>query len=285
MDQPPLPTRLERASSQSRYGAPMMPVTTPTGSVGGQRLAGHDVGAEHEHRADQRRGQQCRAASPTRRRAIGAREQGHELDRAGGGGGQRGERDGAQHEEQPGALDAEAEPGRRLVAEHQQPQRPAQDERDRDQDQHRQRPAGWTSAQVRPLSEPVSQINGGLHVVDARLGQQVGRARVDRRGDADADEDQPVGRDARASRRGGRSSAAEVSAPTQRGERRARCRWRAGRRSPNTAASDAPEVMPMKSGEASGLRAIDWNIAPDRPKAAPTSTAGRAPAAAAARRR
>ena len=38
---------------------------------------------------------------------------------------------------------------------------------------------------------------------------------------------------------------------------------------PKTAASDAPEVMPMKSGEASGLRARVWNIAPESPKAAP----------------
>ena len=30
--QPPLPTRLDRASNHSRYGAPTMPVTTPTGS-------------------------------------------------------------------------------------------------------------------------------------------------------------------------------------------------------------------------------------------------------------
>ena len=40
---------------------------------------------------------------------------------------------------------------------------------------------------------------------------------------------------------------------------------------PKTAASDAPEVIPMKSGEASGLRARVWNIAPASPKAAPTS--------------
>ena len=42
----------------------------------------------------------------------------------------------------------------------------------------------------------------------------------------------------------------------------------------NTAAVDAPAVMPMMSGLASGLRASDWKIAPERPNAAPTSTRG-----------
>ena len=41
----------------------------------------------------------------------------------------------------------------------------------------------------------------------------------------------------------------------------------------NTAEADAPAVMPMMSGLASGLRASDWKIAPDSPNAAPTSTA------------
>ena len=41
----------------------------------------------------------------------------------------------------------------------------------------------------------------------------------------------------------------------------------------NTAEVDAPAVIPMMSGDANGLRASDWKIAPDSPKAAPTSTA------------
>ena len=44
----------------------------------------------------------------------------------------------------------------------------------------------------------------------------------------------------------------------------------------NTAAAAAPALMPMMSGLASGLRAMRWKIAPDSPKAAPTSSGGEA---------
>ena len=43
----------------------------------------------------------------------------------------------------------------------------------------------------------------------------------------------------------------------------------------NTAAAAAPALTPMMSGLASGLRASRWKIAPDSPKAAPTSSAVR----------
>ena len=41
---------------------------------------------------------------------------------------------------------------------------------------------------------------------------------------------------------------------------------------PNTAATLAPELMPMMSGEASGLRSIVWKVTPAMPKANPAST-------------
>ena len=44
-----------------------------------------------------------------------------------------------------------------------------------------------------------------------------------------------------------------------------------------TADAAAPAVMPMMSGLASGLRASDWKIAPEKPNAAPTSSAGQRP--------
>ena len=44
----------------------------------------------------------------------------------------------------------------------------------------------------------------------------------------------------------------------------------------NTAAALAPDVMPMMSGLASGLRARLWKMAPERPKATPTSRPVRA---------
>jgi hypothetical protein len=43
----------------------------------------------------------------------------------------------------------------------------------------------------------------------------------------------------------------------------------------STAQAAAPAVMPMMSGLASGLRAMRWKIAPERPKAAPTRTAAK----------
>lgn len=41
----------------------------------------------------------------------------------------------------------------------------------------------------------------------------------------------------------------------------------------NTAAADAPELMPMMSGLARGLRSIVWKVTPPRPKHSPTRTA------------
>ncbi len=41
---------------------------------------------------------------------------------------------------------------------------------------------------------------------------------------------------------------------------------------PITAAALAPELMPMMSGEASGLRSIVWKVTPASPKAAPART-------------
>ena len=40
-----------------------------------------------------------------------------------------------------------------------------------------------------------------------------------------------------------------------------------------TAAALAPELMPMTSGEASGLRSMVWKVMPPRPNEAPASTA------------
>ena len=39
-----------------------------------------------------------------------------------------------------------------------------------------------------------------------------------------------------------------------------------------TAQALAPEVMPMMSGLASGLRTMDWKMAPEIPKQTPTAT-------------
>ena len=43
--------------------------------------------------------------------------------------------------------------------------------------------------------------------------------------------------------------------------------------SATTAAALAPELMPMTSGEASGLRSIVWKVTPATPNAMPVSTA------------
>ena len=45
---------------------------------------------------------------------------------------------------------------------------------------------------------------------------------------------------------------------------------RSSTRMPMTAAALAPELMPMTSGLASGLRSIVWNVDPARPNASPT---------------
>ena len=41
---------------------------------------------------------------------------------------------------------------------------------------------------------------------------------------------------------------------------------------PNTAAALAPELMPMMSGDASGLRSIVWKVTPAMPNAKPASS-------------
>ena len=41
----------------------------------------------------------------------------------------------------------------------------------------------------------------------------------------------------------------------------------------NAAAAPAPDVMPMTSGLASGLRSIVWNVTPPNPKQAPVASA------------
>ena len=108
--QPPLPTRLARASSQMRYGAPMMPVTTPTGSsVGGEAAAGRRGRTTSSSTAptsaggDQ--GERC-VDQPAGDRGGDERD---ERDGAGRRGGDGGERDADEHQQRRGS----ARPGRR----------------------------------------------------------------------------------------------------------------------------------------------------------------------------
>ncbi len=54
---------------------------------------------------------------------------------------------------------------------------------------------------------------------------------------------------------------------------------------PITAAALAPELMPMTSGDARGLRSMIWNVTPATPKQTPASTPERGSRAGAARRR
>ena len=133
------------------------------------------------------------------------------------------------------------------------------------------RPDVLPAAAVQAAGEP---HGGPLGVEDLGPGEQVGGDRAEHRGDADADEHEPVAGDA------------PLVGEQVDGERGRARRRRARRRSPgstcratitmtNTAAAAAPALTPMMSGLASGLRARRWKMAPDSPKAAPTSSAVR----------
>ena len=112
-----------------------------------------------------------------------------------------------------------------------------------------------------------------LHVVDLGAGEQELRERRAHRGDADADQHEPVG---------GQPVAVGEQVDRGRGEQPAdegrdgTAGARPGRApAPATMTATAavvePAVMPMMSGLASGLRARLWNTAPDSPNRAPTA--------------
>ena len=69
---PPRPTRLARASSQSRYGAPTTPVTTPTGSSVGANSR-RATRSEQQHEQARRRAPPAPTASGRARQAAGDR--------------------------------------------------------------------------------------------------------------------------------------------------------------------------------------------------------------------
>ena len=142
-----------------------------------------------------------------------------------------------------------------------------------DRRQQRQRPAERADLVPAPPVEAAGQPHHRpLGVVDLGPGHEVRGGRGEHRRDPDADQHEAVAGDPALGRTAGR--------------------WRWRRRSPppsapivtwlavpsrttivSTAQAAAPAVTPMMSGLASGLRAMRWKIAPDRPNAAPTRTA------------
>ena len=110
-----------------------------------------------------------------------------------------------------------------------------------------------------------------LGVPDVGPGHQVGDARRRASGaEADADQHQPVARHAAPPGEQRRSATAVTSAPTKATAETGEAGSAEHRSRPRAAL--APEVMPMMSGLASGLRTMVWKIAPDMPKATPTSS-------------
>ena len=124
-----------------------------------------------------------------------------------------------------------------------------------------------------PVERPGQPHRRPLGVVDLGPGHQVVRDRGEHGAHTDADEHEAV-----------RGQAAAVGHEVDHRRRDERTEQRAaGDRSPrrhcsttitNTALAEAPALMPMMSGLASGLRARLWKIAPDSPSAPPTSSAG-----------
>ena len=126
-------------------------------------------------------------------------------------------------------------------------------------------------------TDPTSQVIACAGVADLRPGEQVADELESMNSrDADPDQDEAVAARCRRARPARRSRPRLTSAPTEGGPRDAS---RAGL-SNSTIAGDgrtgsAPEVIPTKSGEASGLRSSCWKIGPGDAEGEPDSHAGR----------
>ena len=151
------PVRRRASRSQSRYGAPTMPVTMPTGSsVGRERrratrseqvtssipisAAGTSASAEPDEAAGDRR-----------------RDEGDEGDRAGGGRATAASATPTKISAGSRPLDADAEPLAVSSPSCSAAQRPAEQQRRRHEDQRATMPSGRTCSQLRPFRLPVSQ--------------------------------------------------------------------------------------------------------------------------------
>ena len=133
--------------------------------------------------------------------------------------------------------------------------------------------SGQTCSQPRPLSAPTSQTVG---LLDARAGRRGSARRRSRPGTAPrgrSDQHEPIAVQPRRARPACNSATARRDRPAERGQRRATAPATTPSTITETPASAAPAVIPMMSGETSGLRARSWNIAPDTPSASPASSA------------
>ena len=179
------------------------------------------------------------------------------------------EHDGEQQQQRRCGRDGDAQPGRGVVAELGDPQRPGEPHAwraaapaEHGREQPDRRPVGAVDAAGQPAQHQL-----GVVLVDA--GEDVLDDRLQGGGDADADQDEPVARRVAGDQRTTTRDADRA------GDRRGRDRHPATQAEvtiANTAAALAPRLTPMMSGLASGLRSVVWKIAPPTPNAAPTST-------------
>ena len=212
-----------------------------------------------------------RAAVPpgTSRRAIGAATSATNCERTGRRRGDRcrGDRDQQETERRP--LDGDAEAGGGVVAELQRPEQAVEQVRRRQHDGHRDRERDELRPDpaVQRADQPAQRE---LRVADVGSRQQVRDHGVGHRADADADENQPIPGetvlarqqvDAAAAASAPINAVTDTVSPPQFITRMA-----------NTAAADAPAEIPIRSGLASGFRAICCSSAPESPNARPTST-------------
>ena len=198
-------------------------------------------------------------------------DQRDEGDRPGRGDGEGDAADGDQHRGRLGGLQPHAEAAGGVVAELEDPQHPAQ--RERQGQEHRQRDGQGQGvvpgAGVERSGDP--DVGGG-GVVDLGVREQPVDERGAERPEGDADQDQAVAVDAGPPGEQEQQDAGAEGAQ-QRGQGDAQRRRAAPplRTMAPTAPTDAPIVMPRVSGEARGLRAKVWNSAPATPRARPTS--------------
>ena len=131
--------------------------------------------------------------------------------------------------------------------------------------------SGTAWSQLRRVERAGDPHVGRGGVVDLGVGEQPVGERGHRRPERDADEHQPVAVDPGPPGEHEQQGAGERAPPASAREGRRRRRPRRSARSRRPRPTEAPCVMPRTSGQASGLRAKVWKIAPAMPSASPTS--------------
>ena len=173
----------------------MMPVMTPVGRCDRHDVLGHQVGAQHDDRADQAGRDDAAAAvtdEPLRDRAG---DEGDEHDRAGDRRGEADQDDRDRDERQPAQLDARTERLRGVVTQLEDAQRPLQQQRDRHEDHQRdeQRAQLGRTGLAHRADEPG---HGLPRLVELGVRDDVADDRDHELRQPDADQDEPVARDA-----------------------------------------------------------------------------------------